>query len=56
MDDRVTAKATAIKPMLMQLAEPEYMCTECGVKFFLKDKNNPPKNCSYCNIKFNWNS
>ena len=54
MDDKVTVKTNAIKPMLMQLAEPEYMCTKCGAKFFVKDKNNPPEHCEYCKINFNW--
>lgn len=42
-----------IKPMLMQLAEPEYMCTECGYKFYI-NKNRKPKECLYCTATFDW--
>ena len=53
MDDKV-------KPMLMQLAEPEYMCPECGFKFYLllnedgTDIKSFPKHCGYCGEEFNW--
>lgn len=48
-----------VKPMLMQLAEPEYMCPECGFKFYLilSDEriiNYFPSHCSYCNKEFSW--
>lgn len=41
----------SIKPMLMQFAEPEYMC-KCGYKFYTY--NWKPNYCSYCGKKFNW--
>ncbi|HGD0580665.1 TPA: hypothetical protein ACH354_002328 [Clostridium perfringens] len=40
-----------IKPMLMQFAEPEYMC-ECGYKFYTY--KNKPKRCEYCGRRFDW--
>jgi DNA-directed RNA polymerase subunit RPC12/RpoP len=48
-----------VKPMLMQLAEPEYMCPECGFKFYLtlsKEKilNYFPTHCGYCGKEFKW--
>lgn len=43
-----------IKPMLMQLAEPEYMCPKCGNKFYVYDKEERPNKCKYCNISFKW--
>ena len=48
-----------VKPMLMQLAEPEYMCPECGFKFYLllnEDGNikSFPKHCGYCDKEFVW--
>jgi transcription elongation factor Elf1 len=48
-----------VKPMLMQLAEPEYMCPECGFKFYLtlnEDKaiNHFPTHCGFCDKEFNW--
>lgn len=48
-----------VKPMLMQLAEPEYMCPECGFKFYLtlsKDRiiNSFPSHCGYCDKEFSW--
>ena len=39
------------KPMLMQMAEPEYMC-ECGYKFYTY--LNKPEYCAYCGRKFDW--
>lgn len=49
-----------VKPMLMQLAEPEYMCPECGNKFYLNISEdrvviNPfPTHCNCCNKEFDW--
>jgi predicted Zn-ribbon and HTH transcriptional regulator len=51
----------AVKPMLMQLAEPEYMCPKCGFKFYLEIRNdkivldNKPNACSNCGCTFDWN-
>ena len=42
-----------IKPMLMQYAEPEYMCIECGVKFYTYSEEKPTK-CKHCGIAFEW--
>ena len=39
----------------MQLAELEYMCTECGYKFYI-NKNRKPKECLYCKVTFDWGS
>ena len=44
-----------VKPMLMQLAELEYMCPKCGCKFYVYDKNKRPYKCRYCDISFEWN-
>lgn len=44
-----------VKPVLMQLAEPEYMCPECGYKFYVYDKENRPNECRYCNVSFKLN-
>ena len=49
------------KPMLMQLAEPEYMCPKCGFKFYLvlDEKGyikSLPTKCTYCGEKFDWES
>lgn len=47
-------------PMLMQLRDPEYMCTKCHAKFYLKDwdvfknKKELPIQCKYCNDTFDW--
>lgn len=43
-----------VKPMLMQLAEPEYMCPKCGYKFYAYNKNKRLNKCEYCNIPFEW--
>lgn len=49
-------------PMLMQLTDPEYMCTKCHAKFYLKDwdtfknKKELPTQCKYCNDTFDWES
>lgn len=40
-----------VKPMLMQFAEPEYMC-ECGYKVYPDTWK--PNYCAYCGAKFNW--
>lgn len=40
-----------IRPMLMQYAEPEYMC-DCGFKFYAYESK--PEFCSFCGIKFDW--
>lgn len=40
-----------IKPMLMQFAEPEYMC-KCGYKFYVYSEK--PKHCACCNMEFDW--
>lgn len=42
-----------IKPTLMQLAEPEYMC-ECGYKLYVYPQNKKPTKCCYCGRKFDW--
>jgi hypothetical protein len=42
------------KPMLMQLAEPEFMCPKCGDKFYLYDTNETPSKCCYCGLVFDW--
>lgn len=39
-------------PIRMQLSEPEYMCPECGVKFYTYQEN--PVACSYCKKVFFW--
>ena len=39
----------SIKPMLVQLAEPEYMCTDCGYKFF---GVKAIEKCPICGINF----
>ena len=38
--------------MLMQFNEPEYMCTECGYKFYVYGYK--PISCAYCGSKFDW--
>lgn len=43
-----------VKPMIMQLAEPEYMCPECGVKFYAWHKDERPAECEYCKVQFDW--
>lgn len=43
-----------INPMKMQAAEPEYMCTECGFKFYAHQSNRPDQ-CPYCKATFKWN-
>ena len=35
----------------MQLAEPEYMCTECGYKFYGVEAI---EECPICGAKFDW--
>ena len=42
------------KPMLMQLAEPEFMCPKCGFKFYVYDESKRPDKCEHCNLKFEW--
>lgn len=42
-----------VRPMIMQLAEPEYMCPVCGVKFYSYSGERPEK-CSHCNTEFDW--
>ena len=42
------------EPMLMQLAEPEYMCPKCGHKFYIYDRNKRPNKCEHCNLIFEW--
>lgn len=42
----------SIRPMLMQINEPEYMCTECGYKFYVYGYK--PISCAYCGSKFDW--
>lgn len=44
-----------IKPMLMQFAEPEYMCPKCGYKFYVYNKDQRPNECMCCNSSFEWN-
>ena len=44
-----------VKPMLMQLAEPEYMCPKCGHKFYVYNKEKRPNGCKHCNAPFEWN-
>lgn len=43
----------SIRPMLMQFNEPEYMCTECGYKFYVYSSLKPAS-CFYCGSKFDW--
>lgn len=45
-----------VKPMIMQAAEPEYMCPKCGVKFYVWHRNERPKICEYCHVEFDWES
>lgn len=40
-----------VKPMLMQCAEPEFMC-ECGYKVYTYTWK--PNYCAYCGSKFDW--
>ncbi len=41
-------------PMMMQLAEPEYMCV-CGNKMYAShDKRMNPNHCSVCGQKLDW--
>lgn len=42
-------KKNRIKPMLMQLAEEEYMCTKCGAKFYGKKRK-----CYGCDAEFEY--
>lgn len=47
------------RPILMQLAEPEYMCPKCGFKFYLVLNEDGtiktyPTHCTYCGEKFDW--
>lgn len=50
-------KHTTVVPMLMQLAQPEYMCTNCGDKFYIDTeyKGVYPVECRHCHVLFNWN-
>lgn len=41
-----------VRPMLMQFNEPEYMCSECGYKFYVYTLE--PICCAYCGRKFDW--
>lgn len=41
------------KPMLMQMAEPEYMC-ECGTKYYWWGKEIPANYCKECGQKWDW--
>lgn len=43
------------EPMLMQLAEPEYMCPKCGDKFYVYDVDKKPSKCKDCGLVFEWN-
>lgn len=42
------------EPMLMQLAEPEYMCPKCGDKFYVYNENKRPNKCKNCDLTFKW--
>ena len=42
------------RPMLMQLAEPEYMCPKCGYKFYVYDEDKRPSKCEDCGLVFDW--
>ena len=42
------------KPMLMQLAEPEFMCPKCGDKFYIHDIDKKPIKCWHCGLVFDW--
>ena len=42
------------EPMLMQLAEPEYMCPKCGYKFYVYDEDKRPDKCESCDLTFEW--
>ena len=40
-------------PMLMQYAEPEFMCKNCGAKFFTWEKSAQPLDkCQFCGQNF----
>lgn len=43
-----------IQPIIMQLAEPEFMCEKCGCKFYVYEWDNRPMKCE-CGVLFNWN-
>lgn len=45
-------KQIPVKPVIMQLAEPEYMCPECGNKFYVYGEKR--KYCSECGRKYIW--
>lgn len=45
-------KQKRVTPMLMQYAEPEYMCPNCGNKFYLYDS--APAKCEVCGSSFVW--
>lgn len=53
-------KDNTVRPMLMQLAEPEYMCPKCGNKFYLETRDdvlvldNRPEECKHCKAVFKW--
>lgn len=44
---------TPVPPMLMQYADPEFMCNTCGNKFFTYEKSAQPLDeCQVCGQKF----
>lgn len=47
-------KNNKLEPMLMQLAEPEYMCPKCGYKFYVYNETKRPNKCEHCNLIFKW--
>jgi len=51
---KLLEKQIPTKPMMMQLAEPEYMCS-CGHKMYASyDKRMNPEHCSICGQKLDW--
>ena len=46
-------KQSPKKPMLMQMAEPEYMC-ECGTKYYYWGDKIPTDYCGKCGQKLDW--
>lgn len=42
------------KPVVMQLAEPEYMCPNCGTKFYFWHISERPDRCLNCDAEFDW--
>lgn len=43
-----------LQPVIMQLAEPEFMCEKCGYKFYVYEWDKRPTKCE-CGVLFDWN-